>query len=93
MKWLLPCLAVMMWLCSPLPPAFAWEGFDAATADLVEITPDRIPSRGETIEVRNYDKNTTETCLVESVIRNARTIEIVARTPGGEQKRLVMEGR
>ena len=75
-------------------PAAAWDGFDAETTELVEITPDRVPSRGETVEVRTYDGDTTETCLVESVIRNKRTVEVTVRTPQGNKRRtLVMEGK
>ena len=64
-------------------PALAWDGFDADSADLVEVVPDRVPSKGDTVDVRNYDKDATETCLVESVARNARTVELVVRTPAG----------
>ena len=75
-------------------PAAAWDGFDAETTELVEITPDRVPSRGETVEVRTYGGDMTETCLVESVIRNKRTVEVTVRTPRGDKRRtLVMEGK
>ena len=73
--------------------ALAWDGFDADSADLVEVIPDRVPSKGETVDVHNYDKDTTETCLVESVTRNARTVELVVRAPAGAVHTLVMEGR
>ena len=52
-----------------------------------------LPSPGETVDVRNYDTDTTETCLVESVSRNARTVELVVRTSAGATRTLVMEGR
>ena len=71
----------------------AWGGFDAETADLVEVSPDRVPQRGDMVDVRNYDKDATENCLVESVVRNARTVELVVRAPGGATRTLVMEGR
>lgn len=73
--------------------ASAWDGFDADTTDLVEITPDKLPKSGETVDVRNYDTDTTQTCLVEVVNRNARTVEVIVRTPDGHQRTLVMEGR
>ncbi len=79
-------------LCAP-PVARAWDGFDADSADLVEITPDRVPFQGDTVDVRNYDSDSVETCLVESVTRNARTVELVVRTPSGARRTLVMEGR
>lgn len=80
--------------CLLLPTAVtAWDGFDADTADLVELTPDRLPSPGEAVDVRNYDTDATQTCLVESVARNSRTIEVVVRTPDGKRRTLVMEGR
>lgn len=71
----------------------AWDGFDAATTDLVEITPDRMPAQGDTVDVRDYDNDASETCLVETVTRNARTVEVVVRTPKGVRRTLVMEGR
>ena len=46
----------------------------------MEITPDRLPSQGDTVDVRNYDTDTSQTCLVETVTRNARTVEVVVRT-------------
>ena len=79
-------------LCVP-PEIRAWDGFDAASTDLVEVNPDRVPSPGDTVDVRNYDTDTTETCLVESVSRNARTVELVVRTSSGAARTLVMEGR
>ncbi|MBD5626954.1 MAG: DUF5334 family protein [Desulfovibrio sp.] len=80
--------------CLLLPQATAaWDGFDADSTDLVELTPDRLPSAGETVDVRSYDSDTTQTCLVESVARNSRTIEVVVRAPDGTRRTLVMEGR
>ncbi|MDE5879891.1 MAG: DUF5334 domain-containing protein [Desulfovibrio sp.] len=79
-------------LLSPMAAA-AWDGFDADSADLVELTPDRLPAPGETVDVHNYDTDTTQTCLVESVARNSRTIEVVVRAPDGARRTLVMEGR
>ena len=81
-------------LCGMLPlPALAWDGFDADSADLVEIIPDALPNKGDTVDVRNYSNDETTTCLVVSVTRNSRTVEIVVRTPDGEAHTLVMEGR
>ena len=45
------------------------------------------------MDVRNYDTDTSQTCLVETVTRNARTVEVVVRTPKGLKRTLVMEGR
>ncbi|MBE6442351.1 MAG: DUF5334 family protein [Desulfovibrio sp.] len=92
MKYLL-CLAVLLGCLYGSGPAAAWDGFDADSADLVEVTPDRVPRKGDTVDVRNYDKDATETCLVESVTRNARTVELVVRAASGTRHTLVMEGR
>ena len=92
MKHLLFGAALLGCLCLTTP-ALAWDGFDADSADLVEVIPDRVPSKGDAVDVRNYDKDVTETCLVESVARNARTVELVVRTPAGVTRTLVMEGR
>ncbi|WP_165069152.1 MULTISPECIES: DUF5334 family protein [unclassified Desulfovibrio] len=92
MKHLLLWVAVAGCLVLPLT-VLAWDGFDAATTDLVEITPDKMPAQGDTVDVRNYDNDISETCLVESVTRNARTVEVVVRTPRGVRRTLVMEGR
>ena len=43
--------------------------------------------------MRSYDSDTTETCLVEAVSRNPRTVELVVRNPQGKTRTLVMEGR
>ena len=80
--------------CLLLPTAiWAWDGFDADTTDLVELTPDNLPAPGETVDVRDYDTDSSQTCLVESVVRNSRTIEVVVRAPDGKRRTLVMEGR
>ena len=92
MKHLLLWAAIAGCLVVPLT-VLAWDGFDADTTDLVEITPDRLPSQGDTVDVRDYDTDTTQTCLVEAVTRNARTVEVVVRTPKGLKRTLVMEGR
>lgn len=92
MKYLL----MAAWLglaCLIAPPCAAWDGFDADSADLVEIVPDAIPAPGTTVDVRVYDTDTTSTCLVESVTRNRRTIEVVVRDPDGTRRTLVMEAR
>ena len=86
--------AGLFWGCMLLPQsAAAWDGFDADTTDLVELTPDRLPGTGDTVDVRNYDSDTTQTCLVERVARNSRTLEVVVRAPDGQRRTLVMEGR
>lgn len=71
----------------------AWDGFDADTSDLVEIIPDQVPKTGATIDVRNYETDQSNTCLVENVMRNKRTIEVVVRDSTGKLKTLVMEYR
>lgn len=73
--------------------AFAWEGFDAETADLVEILTDIVPAPGAKVDVRAYDTDSTQTCIVESVTRNRRTIEVVVKDPNGARRTLVMEMR
>ena len=92
MRYLLCLAALTGWLCVS-GPAAAWDGFDADSADLVSVTPDRVPVKGETVDMHNYDKDTPETCLVETVTRNSRTIELVVRAASGTQHTLVMEGR
>ena len=80
-------LPAVIALCASLAlplPALAWDGFDADSADLVEIIPDALPNKGDTVDVRNYSNDETTTCLVVSVTRNSRTVEIVVRTPDGE---------
>lgn len=72
---------------------FAWDGFDAETADLVEVTPDNMPNVGDTIEIRSYEEESSYVALVESVKRNVRTIELLVRLPNGKQHILVMESR
>lgn len=85
-------IAVLLgWLFLPIS-ALAWDGFDADSGDLVELASDRLPSRGETVDVRDYNRESPQTCLVESVVRNSRTVEVVVRTPDGKQRILVMEG-
>ena len=74
-------------------PAQAWDGFDADSADLVEITPDSVPTPGETVTGRKYDNNTTDICVVTAVKRNSRTTEVQARCDGGSIHTYVMEGR
>lgn len=73
--------------------AVAWDGFDADSSDLVEIIPDALPVEGENVDVRDYATDQTTTCLVKSVSRNSRTVEVVVRTPDGGTRTLVMEGR
>lgn len=92
MRHTLFCIPVLVGALCTAGNALAWDGFDAESSALVEITPEQVPAKGDTIDVRNYDTDSTETCLVESVLRNKRTIEIVVRTPEGTKRRtLVME--
>lgn len=74
-------------------PAVAWDGFDADSSELVEIIPDALPEEGENVDVREYATDQTTTCLVKTVTRNSRTVEVVVRTPDGGTRTLVMEGR
>ncbi|MCI7569624.1 DUF5334 family protein [Desulfovibrio sp.] len=92
MKYLLACSAVAACLGLPVM-LYAWDGFDAATAELVEVTPDALPSGGDAVDVRDYATDRVQTCLVENVTRNARTVELSVRTPDGQWRTLVMEGR
>lgn len=86
--------AFLLGCCFLLPTAvLAWDGFDADTTDLVELTPDRLPTPGDAVDVRDYDADASQTCLVERVARNPRTIEVVVRAPDGTRRTLVMEGR
>lgn len=74
-------------------PCSAWDGFDADTMELVEIMPEVVPLPGQTVDVRSYDTDSTENCIVESVIRNRRTIEVTVRYPDGKKHILVMESQ
>ena len=74
-------------------PVFAWDGFDADSADLVEITPDAVPSPGDYVDVRDYESDDSKSCVVTSVTRNRRTIEVVVTDPEGKSRTLVMESR
>ncbi len=82
---------MMIW--SLAVTASAWEGFDAETTDLVSLSPDKTPSRGDTVEVHNYDKEKDETCVIEHITLNARTTEVIVRMRDGTLRTLVMEGR
>lgn len=73
--------------------AIGWDGFDAESADLVAIIPDRLPPVGGSVEVYNYDTDSSQSCIVESVTRNRRTTEVGVRAPDGTTRILVMEGR
>lgn len=72
--------------------ALAWDGFDADTAELVEIVPPRVPHPGQKIEVRNYDTEKSSNGVVKSITRNSKTIEIVYIDQDGKLHTLVMEG-
>lgn len=92
MRHTLFCIPLLVGLLCTPGSALAWDGFDAESSALVAITPEQVPAKGDTIDVRNYDTDSTETCLVISVLRNKRTIEIVVRTPeANKQRTLVME--
>lgn len=69
----------------------AWMGFDAQTSNLVEITPDLVPSRGAPLVVRDLDQDCEMDCLVEDVVRNSATVELQVVTADGKQHTLVME--
>lgn len=90
MKYL---IATIMFLGICPGTCFGWDGFDSDSADLIEIITDAIPNINSTVEVRNYETDQTETCIVESVTRNRRTIEVVVRDPSGKRRILVMEMR
>ncbi len=82
-----------MMVCGFAVTASAWEGFDAETTDLVSLSPDQIPSRGDTVEVHNYDKEKYDTCVIEHITLNTRTTEVIVRMQDGTLRTLVMEGR
>ena len=86
-------IALCASLALPLPALGAVLLKPDTLTDLVEIIPDALPNKGDTVDVRNYSNDETTTCLVVSVTRNSRTVEIVVRTPDGEAHTLVMEGR
>lgn len=92
MKYLLIGALAPVCLLS-VQPAVAWDGFDADSSELVEIIPDALPTEGENVDVRDYATDQTTTCLVRTVTRNSRTVEVVVRTPDGGTRTLVMEGR
>lgn len=79
--------------CLSYSTCLAWDGYNSDTADLVEIIPDSVPNIGATVDVRNYETDENTPCIVESVVRNRRTIEVIVRDPGGKRHILVMEGR
>lgn len=79
-------------LVSMATPVMAWEGFDADTTNIVEVAPEQLPSRGDKISVRDYENETFQTCMVENVRRNKRTIELVVRCPEESVHTLVMDG-
>lgn len=89
MKYL---LLAMFFTCGA-SPVWAWEGFDADTTELVEITPDAAPSPGDTITVKNYDRDAESKAVVESVRRNSRTMEVIVFFPDASKHTLVMQGR
>lgn len=74
-------------------PLLAWDGFDADSAELIEIIPDSVPQPGQEIEVLNHDTDTSSKGVVKSVIRNRKTIEVVFQDSEGKLHIFVMEGR
>ena len=70
MKHLLFVAALLGCLCMTIP-ALAWDGFDADSADLVEVIPDRVPSKGDTvdnaIEWVNANSGDLEDCTVQEL--------------------------
>ena len=72
--------ALLLFSLAP-SPTLAWDGFDANNAALVEVEPERVPAVTDTITVRNYKDERQQTCLVEEVRHNLRTIELVVRCP------------
>lgn len=92
MKILLSGALLLIALVCPLK-ALAWDGFDADSADLVQIKPETEPQPGYVVSVTNYDKDTTTEAIVLSVRHNLRTIEVVVQYPDNSVHTLVMEGR
>lgn len=92
MKYL---LMVALLCAATLQGAFglAWDGFDADSTELVEISPDAVPQLGDSVNVKIYDTDSTVAGIVESVRRNRRTVEVIVRYPDGKSHTLVMEGR
>lgn len=86
-------LVIAVLSCLVYSTCLAWDGYNSDTADLVEIIPDSIPNIGVTVDVRNYETDENTSCIVESVVRNRRTIEVIVRDPHGKRHILVMEGR
>lgn len=92
MRYILTGVLAAFLFFLPALPALAWDGFDADSADLVEIVPDTVPAAGDTITVRNRDRNTEFTCIVIAVKRNSRTTEVSVRCQDDPARTLVMEG-
>ena len=84
-------LPACMLLCAS--PVLAWMGFDADTAELVEITPETVPSKGETIVVHDISTNGNVSCLVREVVLSSRTVEVRVSTSEGKKRVLIMESR
>ena len=79
-------------LLSPMA-ASAWIGFDAETTELVEVTPENIPTKGDTIVVHDIPPDSSTSCLVREVLRNPHTTELRVATPQGTTRVLVLEGK
>ncbi len=73
--------------------AFAWDGFDSESIELVEIQMDSDPGIGETLDIKYQESGITRTGIVQSVKHNKSTIEIAIRYPDNSLRTLVMEGR
>lgn len=87
------CVFLFSLLAGIASVAFAWDGFDAETIELVEIVTNSLPPDGETIDIKNHDTGATCPGIVQSLKHNASTIEIVVRYPDDSLHTLVMEGR
>lgn len=92
MKFSSPALSCILLLTVAIS-TFAWTGFDADSIDLVEIEADVIPSKGETIDIKDHDTGITKTGIVQSLKQNKSTIEVVVLYPDNTLHTLVMEGR
>lgn len=92
MKYIILTLSALC-VCVNARPLPAWDGFDADSAELVEIIPDGVPQPGQEIEVLNHDKDTSSKGVVISVIRNRKTIEVAFQDSEGKLHIFVMEGR
>lgn len=75
------------------PRASAWDGFDSNSGALVEVQPESVPAKGDTITVNVYQLDESRVCLVDDVRRNLLTLELVVRCSDAENvlRTLVMD--